>query len=144
MPKLTLDISELPDLDGRMVAVAKTIVKEASDDFLKTVYDKSPHRSNKMRAFHAEFHDNGLEARHFSSADYVDFVEEGTGIYGPKNSPILPSKKQVLTGWTYEGKTVFARSVKGQKGQHMVKKSMEDVATRLPQHFTVALNKNGG
>lgn len=46
---------------------------------------------------------------------YSAYVEIGTGIYGPKARPITPKKGKFLVFQTKDGKTIFAKSVKGRK-----------------------------
>jgi hypothetical protein len=48
------------------------------------------------------------------SVGYARYVEEGTGIYGPKGQPIRPKKARMLS-WKSGGKRVFAKSVRGRK-----------------------------
>lgn len=59
-----------------------------------------------------------VEAR----AGYSLFVEEGTGIFGPTGAPITPKRARVLR-FKPKGSArfVFARSVKGQPGQHFMR-----------------------
>ena len=50
-------------------------------------------------------------------ADYTDFVDQGTGLYGSLHRPITPRTKKALS-WIGANGRVTARSVKGQPGQH--------------------------
>jgi phage gpG-like protein len=49
-----------------------------------------------------------------TNVTYAPFVHEGTGIYGPRHTPILPKRGRYLV-FTPKGATrpVFARSVRG-------------------------------
>ena len=53
-------------------------------------------------------------------APYALYVEKGTGIFGPTRSPIRSMTGNVLV-FELNGKTVFAHSVKGQRGRHFVR-----------------------
>lgn len=44
---------------------------------------------------------------------YAKWVHEGTGIYGPHRSPIVPVRAQFLRFALPSGKIVYARSVRG-------------------------------
>lgn len=44
---------------------------------------------------------------------YGLFVHEGTGIYGPKGSPIVPIKSKFLRFKIKHGRYIYAKSVKG-------------------------------
>jgi len=45
----------------------------------------------------------------------VEWLRFGTGIYGPRGTPIVPKKHKFLK-FDIGGETIFARSVKGMKG----------------------------
>lgn len=47
------------------------------------------------------------------------YLEEGTGIYGPKKRPITPVRAKALR-FTINGNVVFAKSVKGMPAQPVV------------------------
>lgn len=65
-----------------------------------------------------------MQARVGSNIDYALAVEVGTGIYGPKGRPIVPTTKQFLVFTTKTG-TVFARSVRGRKATPYLKPALE-------------------
>lgn len=50
-------------------------------------------------------------------ADYTLFVVRGTGIYGPRATPIRPKNGQYLVFRGRDGALVYAREVKGQRAQ---------------------------
>lgn len=50
-------------------------------------------------------------------AHYALFVMRGTGIYGPRGTPITPKTAKLLVFRGRDGGTVFAKSVKGQRAQ---------------------------
>lgn len=59
----------------------------------------------------------GPVARIGTKSKYGLYVHEGTGIHGPKHTPITPKKSKVLVFTSRKtGNLVFARSVKGMKG----------------------------
>ena len=43
---------------------------------------------------------------------YARWMQEGTGIYGPKGQPIVPTQGQVLS-FVINGRRYFVRSIKG-------------------------------
>jgi len=47
---------------------------------------------------------------------YALFVHEGTGIYGPRGAPIVPTTAKALRWFGSDGQPIFARSVKGMRG----------------------------
>lgn len=63
-----------------------------------------------------------VSARGFTvtaSVDYAKHHQGGTGIYGPRRSPIVPVNAKALR-WKVGRKTYFARSVKGCPPRQMV------------------------
>jgi|GEM_PF-933029 len=62
------------------------------------------------------------------TAPYSEYVHRGTGIYGPYGTPIIPRKKKALA-FTYGGRTLVRKSVRGQKPNPFVtraKKRLEE------------------
>jgi hypothetical protein len=58
-------------------------------------------------------------------APYASFVDQGTGIFGKAGMPIRPRTGNFLT-FEAGGKTIFTRSVKGQRAQHFVAAGRHD------------------
>lgn len=75
---------------------------------------------------------------------YLPYVNDGTGIYG-RGSPITPKKAKVLHFWVggapFAGSEVFARSVRGQPGQHFVEKGARDIANSVEKVSVIAARR---
>ena len=65
---------------------------------------------------------------------YGEYVEYGTGIYGPNGQPIRPKTKKALY-FKVAGQPVFARSVKGQKAQPFFKPGVENSKSYVDEQF---------
>lgn len=65
-------------------------------------------------------------ARIGSNLPYAIYVHEGTGIYGPKGTPITPKRGRFLV-FTPKGAKgpVFARSVRGMKGTPFLRDALK-------------------
>ena len=60
---------------------------------------------------------NGLPAaRVGTDVEYARQIHDGTGIYGPHRTPVVPRRGKYLV-FNIGGQTVFARSVRGVKGR---------------------------
>lgn len=69
-------------------------------------------------------------------AYYANWVEEGTGLFGPLGHFIYPTKGKVMVfpsergfgpaGDIFERGKVFARRTKGQKGQHFMHRALDE------------------
>ncbi len=57
------------------------------------------------------------------TAPYAKWVNDGTGIYGPYKTPIVPTTAQALR-FIIGGQTFIRRSVKGMQGRHFVEKGI--------------------
>jgi hypothetical protein len=59
-----------------------------------------------------------------ATARHARFVHEGTGVYGPTGLPIQPRTRSVLKFRVGGGMTIFAPSVRGQRGTHFLRDAM--------------------
>jgi hypothetical protein len=64
-----------------------------------------------------------------SNKHYTEAVEKGSGIYGPTGRPIRPRRAKVMVFNGRKG-VVFAKSVKGQPGQHFLKRALQSLRSR--------------
>jgi hypothetical protein len=75
----------------------------------------------------------GAVARIGSNLPYAIFVHEGTGVFGPRGTPITPKNGQYLVfkprsprpGTTSKSGFVFARSVQGMKGTPYLRDALD-------------------
>ncbi|WP_040328443.1 hypothetical protein [Clostridium ihumii] len=58
--------------------------------------------------------------------EYGEWLERGTGIYGPTKKPIVPVNKSVLSWVDTSGKRHFAKSVKGMKPMPILEDTFTD------------------
>lgn len=68
---------------------------------------------------------------------YLGWVNDGTGIYGPRHQVIRPRHASVLH-FHWRGKEWFLKSVKGQKGQKFVERSMTEVMRSVESAVVIA------
>ncbi len=65
------------------------------------------------------------------------WVNDGTGIYGPRHARITPKRAKFLR-FKYRGDIVFAKSVKGQPGKHFVERSVTEIVRSLDSASVIA------
>lgn len=65
---------------------------------------------------------------------YGEYIEYGTGIYGPKHTPIRPKAAKALY-FKVAGQPVFARSVKGMRPAPFFKPGVEESKTYVDEQF---------
>lgn len=75
-----------------------------------------------------------------NNVNYVMMVNDGTGIYGPSGKPIEPVTAKCLM-FTVGGSTIFRRSVKGQKGQGFVEKSIGEAESNAQSLARIAVDR---
>jgi len=71
---------------------------------------------------------------------YGQWIESGTGIYGPTGQRIQPKSAKVLA-WQGATGMMFARSIKGMKPRPFFKPGVEKSADYISQQFTTVLRK---
>ena len=59
-----------------------------------------------------------------NSTDYGQYLEEGTGIYGPTGQPIVQVRAKILSWVGTDGKRYYARKVNGIKPYHTLEKTL--------------------
>lgn len=78
---------------------------------------------------------------------YLPYVNDGTGIYG-RGSPIVPIRAKFLHFWVggapHAGTEVFAKSVRGQPGQHFVERGAKDIARSVEKLSVIAARRTLG
>ena len=91
-----------------------------------------------------------METQIYNDTKYVKFLDEGTGIYGPRGQEITPKKGKFLRfQWDKAPSTIkpgkggfyFFRSVKGIKPFHIIKKSVATTKPRIPQFIQRAIRE---
>lgn len=76
-------------------------------------------------------------------ADFPVYVEVGTGVFGEHGTPIESIPGHVMGPFEFMGEMIFAREVKGQRGQHYVRAAFEDTVGWLPGRIETALLELG-
>ena len=68
---------------------------------------------------------------------YLQFPNDGTGVYGPRHAPIRPKRAKTLH-FFWRGREWFLRSVKGQKPKKFVERSMVEVIRSVDSAVVIA------
>lgn len=70
----------------------------------------------------------GTVIRVGTDVEYARFVHDGTGIYGPRGAVIRPRRSKVLVFQGSNGKTAFARYVRGSEGRPFMTRAMRETS----------------
>jgi HK97 gp10 family phage protein len=79
-----------------------------------------------------------------SSAIYTKYVNDGTGIYGPRGQLIRPKTARLLGPFVYKGKKIAVPWIRGMKPRKFVEKSIRETAKRVPEFTIRAVKEAGG
>jgi hypothetical protein len=140
---IDIDIPQLPSLVKRYGAGVAQIVqdehKRAGDRAGAIVVRRmvAKVRSKRVAAslrFATEGAGFAFETKVHTAMPLGRWLEEGTGIYGPKGAPITPKRAKVLR-FEVGGQTVFARSVKGMPGDRWFMGSWEASKPEVRREF---------
>lgn len=101
--------------------------------------DRSTHARNGLNGgVEGGSHEFTLYLAH--GVEYGEWLENGTGVYGPTKKPIVPVDKKVLSWVDTEGKRHFAKSVKGIKPMPILhdtlEKNTKNIANKLIQYWS--------
>ena len=106
----------------------------------KILFEKNTpkHSSKGSNSYQLIKRENEREIK--NTAKYLPWVNDGTGLYGPHHHRIVPKHARVLH-FTWKGKEWFLKSVKGQKGQKFVERSMTEVMKSVESAVVIASNE---
>jgi HK97 gp10 family phage protein len=77
-----------------------------------------------------------LNQKIISSAVYTKWVNDGTGIYGPRGQLIRPKTGRLLGPFKYKGKMIAVPYVRGIRPRKFVEKSIRQTKRRVAE-FTI-------
>ncbi|WP_315074509.1 hypothetical protein [uncultured Clostridium sp.] len=128
-------MSEMPVL--LQYAITPTLVKEAKE---KAYWkDRSTHARNGINGgVEGANGDFTLYLAH--GTEYGEWLENGTGIYGPTGRKIVPVNKKILSWVDADGQRHFAKSVKGIKPMPILHDTLENnkdnIANAIIKHWS--------
>lgn len=103
-------------------------MNEVADDAVQAMFlemDRDGPRDtgemlNSLDVTNTENGEGGRIGRHVACpVEYASFQDEGTGVYGPEGTPIVPTTASVLVFyWAKTGRTMFLPSVQGSPATH--------------------------
>lgn len=131
---IKIDANKLPKISQKLPAIRKKGLQYTSQGLVRQLMLNSPVDTGLLRQWF--FRNYGEYETHIRSpAKYVTFVNDGTGIYGPRGAPIVHPVIGKKFAFQVGGKMVFTNMIKGQKGQHFVEKSISETEDKIGQFF---------
>lgn len=140
MVKVTIEfdksaVDEIPEKTEAIVKRGKNLVAQ---NMIRDLTKNSPVDTGKLKGwFPYKNEDTVVEIR--SPAEYAGYVNDGTGIYGPRGQVIYRKDIGKPFAFNVGGKMVYVKYIKGQKGQHFVEKSIEQTSQNIQRLFNKAV-----
>ena len=146
MVKVYLDIKEMGNVLDNIDTLGEKIVTNVAIDLqanMKTAtYEGKPIVDHGRLAGSWTIFDEGpLEKTVASSANYADYVNSGTGIYGPYKTPIVHPTIGKKFAFQVNGKMVYTNIIKGIKPRRFVERGMEKTSNRIPELVIQSINQ---
>lgn len=114
----------------------KELLDETSKNGKITLQENTPKDTGAgAKAYKIKKSDN----QHIISNDteYLPWVNDGTGIYGPRRQRITPKTAKFLH-FNWRGREWYLKSVRGQRPQRFVEVSMIEIEKSVPQAVMIA------
>ena len=140
MVKVTIefDKSAVDDIPEKTEAIIKKGKNLVAQNMIRNLAQNSPVDTGKLKGwFPYRNEDTLVEIR--SPAEYAGYVNDGTGIYGPRGQLIYRKDIGKPFAFNAGGKMVYVKYIKGQKGQHFVERSIEQTSSNLQRLFNKAV-----
>lgn len=131
----------LDDLERRSKQSIISAVREIASLCLSRIRTNSPKRTGALSRSWMMEKVSELTYKISTSIKYAKWVNDGTGIYG-SGKPITPKRAKYLR-FQIGGSIIFAKSVKGQKGQHYVEETVRQTENRVESIVTKWMKRVG-
>ena len=141
MVKVYLDIKEMGNVLDNIDTLGEKIVNNVATDLLSNVKRESPVDHGRLQGSWTIFKDEPTQATIGTSANYAEYVNSGTGIYGPHKTPIIHPTIGKKFAFQVNGKMVYTNIIKGIKPRRFVERSMERTSNRIPELVIHSINQ---
>ena len=145
MVKVYLDIKEMGNVLDNIDSLGEKIVNNVASNLQGNLKMESPVDEGKLQGSWTIFDEGPLEKTVYSSANYAQYVNDGTGLYGPHQTLIRPTTKKALKFTPNNGKlkgmTIFTPYSRGIKPRKFVEKSIERTSNRIPELVIQSINQ---
>ena len=141
MVRIYLNIKEMGNVLDNIDTLGEKIVNNVSIDLSANIKRESPVDEGKLQGSWTIFDNGPLEKTVASSANYAEYVNSGTGIYGPHKTPIVHPTIGKKFAFQVNGKMVYTNIIKGIKPRRFVEKSISQTEKRIPELVIHSINQ---
>ena len=139
LPALQKAFAQAPVLTRQAVTTA---LNKSLTGYQATAKQLAPIDTGDLRSrialYPGSWSGNTIRGSVAAEAPHSIWQEAGTGIYGPRHTPITPKIKSTLA-WFSGGTWHFAKSVKGSKPRWFMRGSVEQNQQKTDRYFAEAL-----
>ncbi len=142
MVRIVIDVKkdQFPKISEKIPAIQRRGLNLTGQGMLAELKKNSPVDHGLLKSwFVSRRSTNELNIR--TPAQYAKYVNDGTGIYGPYNTPIVHPTIGKKFAFQVNGQMVYTRIIRGQKGQKFVEKSIETTKSRIVDYFKIAIKE---
>ena len=135
--RIIIDVTATNIMLSESIGEFKTKLLDQLASNTKTLFEKN---TPKQKGYAAKNYKviKSLNTREiYNNAHYLPWVNDGTGLYGPLHHRITPKRARVLHFY-WRGNEWFLKSVRGQRGQHFVERSMAEVIRSVDSAVVIA------
>ena len=126
-------------LAGKGEQFKKELLNQVSHDGVLIMESVTPRKTSRgANSYRIIKRENAHEIR--NDTFYLPFVNEGTGIYGPRGRRITPKRAKFLH-FFWKDREWFVKSVRGQKPRRFVERGTKDIVNSIPKASVIAANK---
>lgn len=136
MVKITINVdsSKLQNLTEKIPQIRKKGLQYAGQGMIASLQKNSPVDHGVLKGWF--FYNSSDDEIHIRSpAKYVKFVNDGTGVFGPRGTPIIHPSIGKKFAFQVGGKMIYTNVIQGQRGQHFVEKSIAETQSKLGGFF---------
>lgn len=132
MVKVTLELKQPVPLNPRFTRIRNKTLNYTSLFLLGELKKFSPVDHGRLQGSWSIFNRTNETRTIKSSANYAEYVNRGTGLYGPFKQKIYPKNGKYLS-FIYKGKRIAVPWTRGMKPRRFVEKSIESTERRIDE-----------
>lgn len=141
MVRIYLEINEINNILDNIDGLSEKIVNNVATNLWGNLRQESPIDHGRLRGSWSIFDDGPNKKTVKSSANYAEYVNIGTGIYGPYKTPIVHPTIGKKFAFQVNGRMVYTNIIKGIKPNPYVERSMERTQNRIPELVIKSINQ---
>lgn len=124
------------DLEGNFKKFKDEVLEQTSTKGKQILQENTP-KDTGAGANAYKIQKSSNQHKITNSTEYLPWVNDGTGIYGPMRRRITPKTAKFLH-FHWKGREWFLKSVRGQRPQKFVEVSMSEIVKSIPEAVMIA------